>query len=89
VHTVEKSRTLLALSKVLDVLGEPSRTNTIQFIQNKYHVSPQTGLSRPISVNEVEDALEELFTIGADLIIQMLEAELQMLDGAANDAKNN
>lgn len=69
-----------ALGKVLDVLGEPSRSTTIQYIQDKYGISIQSGHTYQLTLEEVEDAMEELFTIGASLIIEMLEAELKMID---------
>ena len=36
--------------------------------------------SPSISLIEIEEALKELFTIGATLIIKMLEAEFQMMN---------
>jgi hypothetical protein len=61
----------------------------VQHIQNKYHNQPRSGSNHPITLNEIEESLEELFTIGAGLIIQMLEAELQMMDGKTNGEKMN
>jgi hypothetical protein len=70
----------LALSKVLDILGEPSRNATMQYIQNKYGISIHSGRAHQLTLEEIEDTMEELFTIGASLIIQMIEAELKMMD---------
>jgi hypothetical protein len=74
---VDDNRVLLAFSKVLDILGEPSRNMIIIYIQNKYNVSIFSDVgNRSVSVEEIEDTIQELFPIGSELIIKMLEAEI-------------
>ncbi len=49
----------------------------IIYIQKKYNVSIFSDVSnRSVSVEEIEDTIQELFPIGSELIIKMLEAEI-------------
>ena len=81
----ERNDVFLALDKVLDVIGEPSRNMTMQYIRQKFGTSIVSSSNPTVSLREIEEALEELFTIGAGMIIQMLEAELQMMNDKWQD----
>jgi hypothetical protein len=51
----------------------------IGFIQEKYGVSIVSNSLHSISVEEIEDTIREIFPIGSELIIKMLEAELDTM----------
>jgi hypothetical protein len=51
----------------------------IGLIQEKYGVSAFSNSLHPISVEEIEDTILEIFPIGSELIIRMLEAELDRM----------
>jgi hypothetical protein len=51
----------------------------IGFIQEKYGVSVFSNSLHSISVEEIEDTILEIFPIGCELIIKMLEAELDRM----------
>lgn len=70
----------MAFSKVLTVVGEPSRNMIIGYIQEKYGISVFSNSGRRISLQEIEDAIPEILPIGAELIIRILEAELERLE---------
>jgi hypothetical protein len=79
-QTVENNRVLLAFSRVLDILGEPSRNMIIAYIQKKYNLPLFSSISRLVSVEDIEDALQEVFPIGSELIIRMLDAEIDRME---------
>jgi len=77
---VDSNRVLLAFSKVLNIVGEPSRNMIIGYIQEKYGISIFSNSLHPISVEEIEDTILEIFPIGSELIVRMLEAELERMN---------
>jgi len=76
---VDSNRVLLAFSKVLNIVGEPSRNMIIGYIQEKYGISIFSKSLHSIAVEEIEDTILEIFPIGSELIIRMLEAELDRM----------
>ncbi|AFU58306.1 hypothetical protein Ngar_c13680 [Candidatus Nitrososphaera gargensis Ga9.2] len=64
----------------MDILGEPSRNMIIIYIQKKYNVSIFSDISRSVSIEEIEDTIQELFPIGSELIIKMFEAEIDRME---------
>lgn len=76
---MDSNRALLAFSKVLNIMGEPSRNMIIGFIQEKYGIRISSNSLHSISVEEIEDTILEIFPIGSELIIRMLEAELDRM----------
>jgi len=70
---------LLAFIKVVNILGEPSRDMIMEYIKAKYGLSIYSNAVRLISLQEIEDTIPEMFPIGGDLIIRMLEAELDIV----------
>lgn len=70
----------MAFSKVLTVVGEPSRNMIIAYIQKKYGISVFSNPGRHISLQEIEDTIPEILPIGAELVIRILKAELERLE---------
>jgi hypothetical protein len=72
---------LLAFGRVLDILGEPSRSMIIAKIQNKHTSSDflKSALT-PISLTEIEEAIRNAVPIGSELIVKMFEAEYRRLE---------
>jgi hypothetical protein len=58
------------------MLGEPSRNVMIECVQKKYDITLFSNTSRSVSMKEIEDTIQEIFPIGSELIIRMLEAEV-------------
>jgi len=52
----------------------------IIYIQKKYNVSIFSEVTRSVSVEEIEDTIQELFPIGSELIIKMFEAEIDRME---------
>jgi len=51
----------------------------MEYIKAKYGLSIYSNAVRLISLQEIEDTIPEMFPIGGDLIIRMLEAELDIV----------
>ena len=76
----DSNRVLMAFSKVLNIVGEPSRNMIIGYIQEKYGISIYSNSLHSIAVEEIEDTILEIFPIGSELIVRMLEAELERMN---------
>ncbi|TLY02431.1 MAG: hypothetical protein E6K92_05700 [Thaumarchaeota archaeon] len=61
-------------------MGEPSRNMIIGYIQEKYGISIYSNSLHSIAVEEIEDTILEIFPIGSELIVRMLEAELERMN---------
>jgi len=61
------------------MLGEPSRNVILQYILNKYDVSIASTGAPSITLEEIQTTIQEIFPIGSELIINMLNAELDKM----------
>jgi len=61
------------------MLGEPSRNVILQYILNKYNVSIVSTGTPSITLEEIQTTIQEIFPIGSELIINMLNAELDKM----------
>jgi len=52
----------------------------IGYIQEKYGISIYSNSLHSIAVEEIEDTILEIFPIGSELIVRMLEAELERMN---------
>ena len=70
---------MFAFSKVVELLGEQYQVIILGYMQAKYGSSIFSIPGHSITLQEIKDTVRELFPIGGDLIIRMLEAELDLV----------